>query len=51
MSNRGDPEFLKDIQEAICRIHDYLGSMEYTEFLNDKKPKMRLRAIWKLLVK
>ncbi len=37
MSNRGDPEFLKDIQEAICRIHDYLGSMEYAEFLNDKK--------------
>ena len=39
MSNRGDPEFLKDIQEAICRIHDYLGSMKYTEFLNGKKPK------------
>ena len=37
MSERGDVEFLKDIQEAIKRIESYTEDMVYNEFLNDLK--------------
>mgnify|MGYP001590967024 CR=1 FL=1 len=37
MSKRGDKEFLCDIREAIERIKDYIGEMDYKEFLQDAK--------------
>ena len=37
MSERGDTEFLKDIEEAIKRIIDYTYGMEYDDFLDDLK--------------
>ena len=33
MSKRGDREFLYDIKEAIERIENYVGTMDYEEFL------------------
>ncbi len=37
MSERGDVEFLKDIQEAIKRIESYTEDIGYNEFLKDLK--------------
>lgn len=37
MSNRGDPERLADIREAIDRIAAYVGEMSYEEFVLDIK--------------
>ena len=37
MSNRGDPERLADIREAIGRIAAYVGDMSYEAFLLDTK--------------
>jgi len=37
MSERGDVEFLKDIQEAMKRIESYTEDMGYNEFLKDLK--------------
>ena len=37
MSKRGDREFLYDIREAIERIDDYIGEMDYKGFLQDTK--------------
>lgn len=37
MSKRGDREFLYDIKEAIERINDYIGEMDYKGFLQDTK--------------
>jgi uncharacterized protein with HEPN domain len=37
MSKRGDKEFLSDIKEAILRIDDYIGAMDYEKFLQDIK--------------
>jgi uncharacterized protein with HEPN domain len=35
MSKRGDREFLYDIKEAIERIENYVGKMNYEEFLQN----------------
>lgn len=35
MSARPDSACLEDIVEAIRRIHEYVGSMEYEQFRND----------------
>lgn len=32
MSKRGDREYLCDIREAIKRVSDYIGKMDYEEF-------------------
>lgn len=37
MSERADRDSLSDIQESICRIHDYTVSMTYEAFLADIK--------------
>jgi uncharacterized protein with HEPN domain len=37
MSNRGDKEFLSDIEEAIKRIKTYTRNMSYQKFLKDTK--------------
>jgi uncharacterized protein with HEPN domain len=37
MSKRGDREFLLDIKESIQRIQNYIGEMDYDEFLQDIK--------------
>lgn len=37
MSKRGDKEFLCDMKEAIDRINNYIGVMEYEKFLQDTK--------------
>lgn len=37
MSNRGDKEFLSDIEEAIKRIKTYTRNMNYQKFLKDTK--------------
>ena len=37
MSDRSDLEFVNDIKEAINRIKSYTSSMNYKEFLKDKK--------------
>ena len=37
MSERGDKEFLCDIKEAIQRIEEYIGEMDYKDFLEDIK--------------
>lgn len=37
MSKRGYKEFLLDIKESIQRIQDYIGEMNYDEFLQDIK--------------
>ncbi len=37
MSERGDPESLTDILEAIRRIESYVAGMELREFLADTK--------------
>ena len=37
MSNRGDKEFLSDIEEAIKRIKTYTRNMSYQKFLKDIK--------------
>ncbi len=37
MSKRGDREYLCDIREAIKRVSDYIGKMDYEEFLKDIK--------------
>lgn len=37
MSKRGDREFLCDIKESIERIEEYIGEMDYEEFLKDFK--------------
>ena len=37
MSKRGNKEFLYDIKEAIRRIEDYIGQMNYEEFLQENK--------------
>ncbi|MFH1691763.1 MAG: DUF86 domain-containing protein [Candidatus Omnitrophota bacterium] len=37
MSKRGDIEFLGDIKEAIRRIEEYTGEIDYDKFLKDKK--------------
>lgn len=37
MSKRPDREFLLDIKESIQRIQDYIGEMNYDEFLRDIK--------------
>jgi uncharacterized protein with HEPN domain len=35
MSKRGDREFLYDIKEAIERIENYVGKMNYEEFFQN----------------
>ena len=37
MPERGEKEFLCDIREAIDRIDEYIGEMDYDEFLKDRK--------------
>lgn len=37
MSKRGDKELLYDINEAIKRINEYIGNMDYESFLIDHK--------------
>jgi len=37
MPKRGDKEFLCDIKEAINRIKNYIGDMDYEKFLQDTK--------------
>ncbi len=37
MSDRGDKEFLRDIQEAIIRINKYCENVSYDEFLESTK--------------
>lgn len=37
MSNRGDKEFLSDIEEVIKRIKTYTRNMSYQKFLKDTK--------------
>uniref|UniRef100_A0A7C6EFF2 DUF86 domain-containing protein n=1 Tax=candidate division WOR-3 bacterium TaxID=2052148 RepID=A0A7C6EFF2_UNCW3 len=37
MFKRGDREFLCDIKEAIERIENYIGDIEYEEFLREIK--------------
>ncbi len=37
MHKRGNTEFLKDIQEAIKRIENYIEKLDYKKFLNDTK--------------
>lgn len=37
MSDRGDKEFLSDIEEAIKRIKAYTRNMSYQKFLKDTK--------------
>lgn len=37
MSKRGDSELLLDIKEAIRRISDYTGELDYDEFLGEEK--------------
>lgn len=37
MSNRGDKEILKDMEEAITRIKIYVTDLNYEMFLNDMK--------------
>jgi uncharacterized protein with HEPN domain len=37
MSERGVPELIEDIIEAVKRIHEYAGNMDYAGFLKDKK--------------
>ena len=37
MSDRGDLEFLRDIKEAINRIHSYTSGIDYKEFQKDNK--------------
>jgi uncharacterized protein with HEPN domain len=37
MPKRGDKEFIKDIKEAIERIHNYISQMSYDTFLLDSK--------------
>ena len=37
MFKRKDKEFLCDIGEAIERIKNYIGKMDYEKFLNDNK--------------
>jgi uncharacterized protein with HEPN domain len=37
MSERGDKDFLRDIQEAVRRIGAYLGAMPYEAFVEDTK--------------
>ena len=37
MSERGDKDFLKDIQEAVRRIEAYHGAMPYEAFVEDIK--------------
>lgn len=37
MSERDDLDFLRDIKEAINRIHSYTNGIDYKEFLKDSK--------------
>ena len=37
MSKRGDPEYLKDILEAIYRIQTFIQGLDQEELLNDLK--------------
>ncbi len=37
MSKRGIVEILSDIKEAISRINNYIGNLNYEEFLKDLK--------------
>ncbi len=37
MSRRGDDAFLRDIQEAVQRIGEYIAEIEYHQFLDDRK--------------
>ena len=37
MSERGVPELIEDITEAVKRIRDYVADMDYPVFLRDKK--------------
>lgn len=37
MSKRGNKEYILDINEAIQRILDYVGKMNYDQFLKDGK--------------
>ncbi|MEW6558450.1 MAG: DUF86 domain-containing protein [Elusimicrobiota bacterium] len=39
MSKRHDIDFIQDIKQSIENIFDYIGKMNYEEFLNDKKTK------------
>ncbi len=39
MSERGIIESLSDILEAINRIRDYIGDMDYYSFLDDLKTR------------
>ena len=37
MSRRDQKLFIDDILEAIYRIEDYTGSIDFEDFINDKK--------------